>query len=303
MRALLLIPVLLAAALLAGLWVFGGFDEVARWAAEGQHEFQNAMARSLRALKGGDPAALSALLGICFAYGFFHAVGPGHGKVLIGSYGVGRQVRMAPLMGIALASSLAQSSSAVALVYAGVFAFDWTREQMVGLTEDVMAPLSYGAIGLIGLWLVWRGARRLWRRRGVAHHRHHHAEGTVCASCGHAHGPTPEEVARLSGWRDAALLIGGIALRPCTGALFLLILTWRMGIEGAGIAGAYAMGLGTASVTVLVAAAAVTFRGGALAALAETRAARHLVPVLELAAGALVALVALVALELLRTAL
>lgn len=300
MRALLLIPVLLAAALLAGLWAFGGFDEVARWAAEGQHEFQNAMARSLRALKGGDPAALSALLGICFAYGFFHAVGPGHGKVLIGGYGVGRRVRMAPLMGIALVSSLAQSTSAVALVYAGVFAFDWTREQMVGLTEDVMAPLSYGAIGLIGLWLVWRGVRRLWRQRGVAHRFHDHAHGAVCESCGHAHGPTPEEVARLTGWRDAVLLIGGIALRPCTGALFLLILTWRMGIGGAGIAGAYAMGLGTASVTVLVAAAAVAFRGGALAALAETRAARHLVPALELAAGALVALVAL---ELLRAAL
>lgn len=300
MRALLLIPVLLAAALLAGLWALGGFDEVARWAAEGQREFQNAMARSLRALKGGDPAALSALLGICFAYGFFHAVGPGHGKVLIGGYGVGRRVRMAPLMGIALASSLAQSSSAVALVYAGVFAFDWTREQMVGLTEDVMAPLSYGAIGLIGLWLVWRGVRRLWRQRGVAHRSHDHAHGAVCESCGHAHGPTPEEVARLTGWRDAVLLIGGIALRPCTGALFLLILTWRMGIEGAGIAGAYAMGLGTASVTVLVAAAAVAFRGGALAALAETRAARHLVPALELAAGALVALVGL---ELLRAAL
>lgn len=301
MRALLLIPVLLAAGLLAGLWALGGFDEVARWAAEGQHEFQNAMARSLRALKGGDPAALTALLGICFAYGFFHAVGPGHGKVLIGGYGVGRRVRMVPLMGIALASSLAQSTSAVALVYAGVFAFDWTREQMVGLTEDVMAPLSYGAIGLIGLWLVWRGARRLWRRRGGHDHSHGHAHGpAVCESCGHAHGPSPEQVAQLAGWRDAALLIGGIALRPCTGALFLLILTWRMGIEGAGIAGAYAMGLGTASVTVLVAAAAVTFRGGALAALAETRAARLLVPALELAAGALVALAAL---QLLKTAL
>lgn len=305
MRRLLLIPVLLAAGGLIGLWALGGFDVISGWAAEGQRQFQNAMARSLRALKGGHPGALMALLGVCFAYGFFHAVGPGHGKVLIGGYGVGRQVRMAPLMGIALASSLAQSTTAVALVYAGVFVFNWTREQMVGVTEDIMAPISYAAIGLIGLWLVWRGLRRLWRmhkadRHAHDHHHHdhdhdhhHHADGAVCESCGHAHGPSIEQVAQLTGWRDTLLLIGGIALRPCTGALFVLILTWRMGIELAGIAAAYAMGLGTASVTVLVAVLAVSLRGGAFQALSDSRATRHLVPALELAAGALVALVAL----------
>ncbi|MHC0054354.1 nickel/cobalt transporter [Actibacterium sp. D379-3] len=299
MRPVLLIAPALAVAALAAFWGLGGFDDLTRWAGQGQREFQNAMARSLRALRGGQPGAWAALMGIAFAYGFFHAAGPGHGKVLIGGYGVGRQVGMVRLAAIALAASLAQATSAVALVYAGVLLFDWTREQMVGVTEQVMAPLSYGAIGLIGLWLLWRGGRRLWRQgRGAAHH-DGHDHGADCG-CGHAHGPTPAQVAQLHGLRDAALLIGGIALRPCTGALFLLILTWRMGIGGAGVAGAYAMGLGTASVTVLVAVLAVGLRGGTLAALTETRALRYMVPALELAAGGLVALVAW---ELLRTAL
>ena len=47
-----------------------------------------------------------------------------------------------------------------------------------------------------------------------------------------------EEVGAVQSMREAALLIGGIAIRPCTGALFVLLITWQMGIGAVGIAGA-----------------------------------------------------------------
>ena len=325
MRTRLMLAGLAVGLVLLALWLTGSLDAVADHAAAAQKDTQNALARALRALRAGEPGALASLIGIAFGYGVFHAVGPGHGKVLIGGYGVARRVRLLPLAGIAVASSLAQATSAVGLVYAGVLVLNLSRERMVDLTERVFAPASYAAIGLIGLWLALRGGRRLVRGlaagrvggvasgperagqaaipHGAPHgHTHDHADDRSHvhdASCGHRHGPTVEEVASVASIRDAAVLVAGIAVRPCTGALFLLILCWRMRIDAVGIAGAYAMGLGTAVVTVAVAGLSVWTREGAFAAVSGSRLVRAL-PLVEVAAGLAVAAVAV---EMLRHAI
>lgn len=356
-RSVIALCVLGAVSLLTLLWASGSFDAIARWAAEGQRAFQNAMAGGLRAIRAGEPGAVATLLGLCFAYGFFHAVGPGHGKVLIGGYGLGRRVPAGRLMGLALASSLAQSATAVLLVYSGVLIFNWSREQMTGMADEALQSVSYAAIALIGLWLLWRGVRGLLRQGrsaralsgavlhdhgggalaavGAAHapalaqgdagayarahtqtathahahahdhgthadhdhhgahgHNHVHGDGAPCSECGHAHGPSIEQAMEVRSLRDAILLIGGIAIRPCTGALFVLILTWNMGIAAAGIAGAFAMGLGTATVTVAVALGSVFLREGTTFALSGGTNARLIGSALELTAGALVVVVA-----------
>ncbi|MDQ2093434.1 nickel/cobalt transporter [Rhodalgimonas zhirmunskyi] len=317
-RLLLVVPVLAALVLAWWLWGMGGFDRLSAWAAEGQRDVQNAMARALRSLRGGDRAALAGLLGLCFAYGFFHAAGPGHGKLVIGGYGMGQRVPMRRLIGLALASSLAQSATAVALVYAGVFAFNWTRERITDVADRLLEPLSYAAIALVGLYLLIRGLQRIFRARkagrdevqsqghDLAHdhaydhghdhgddhgHTRHHSHDDGTCSCGHKHGVTLEEAAEVRSLRDALVLIGAVALRPCTGAVFLLILTWRMGIDLAGIAGAFTMGLGTASVTMAVAAASVGLRESALAQSMSGAGAARTAAVIEILAGLLIALV------------
>lgn len=295
MSRILSVAALIALAVLVWFWHSGGFDALSSWAALEQRDFQNRIARALRALRGGESGALAVLLTVCFAYGFFHAVGPGHGKVLIGGYGLGRRVPWARLAGIGLLASLGQAVTAIVLVYAGVWLLSLTRERMIGVTEGVMAPVSYAAIGLIGLWLVWRGIRHA-HGNGRGHtddhdhdhdHEHHHDH-----ACDHRHGPTLNEVAHVHSMREAIVLIGGIAIRPCSGALFVLLITWQMGIGLAGIAGALVMGLGTATVTVAVGLAAAGMRGGLLVGLAGSPLAARAIPVIEIVAGAFVMFVA-----------
>lgn len=298
-RGVLILGAVLAIGL-AALWLAGGFGALERMVEAGQREMQGTLASAVRRLRAGDPGALAALMVACFSYGFLHAAGPGHGKVLIAGYGVGRRVPLLRLSLLALASSLAQSLVAIALVFAGITALGWTREQMVGVSDRVMTPISYGAILALGLWLVWRGLRKLMRQsapvlaedhsgHSVGHdHNHPHVHDE---HCGHAHGPSLQQAEAVSGLRDAFALIAGIAMRPCTGALFLLILTWQMGIFTSGVTGVLAMGVGTASITVAVAVMAVWAREGALASLPGARIAGAL-PLLELGAGLVVALVA-----------
>ncbi|MEX3015585.1 nickel/cobalt transporter [Gymnodinialimonas hymeniacidonis] len=291
----------------AGLWFWlsGGDRVVTAWALEGQRTAQEAMAGALRRLRAGEPAAVAGLMSICFGYGFFHAAGPGHGKLLIGGYGAARAVGAWRLSAVAMASSLAQGLTAIVLVGVGLWLIGWSREQMTDAADRFFAPLSFGAIALVGLWLAFRGARGLWRaRQATAHahdhnhgHGHHHdhdhtGDGHACSTCGHAHGPDPEALAQATGPREVAALIAAIAVRPCTGALFLLILTAQLGVFWAGVAGTVAMSLGTASVTVAVALASVGLRQGVLAGLAGGAALARVQPWIELAVGAVVALLA-----------
>jgi nickel/cobalt transporter (NicO) family protein len=309
-RILTLLGLVLA---LVGLvfWALGGLSPLQAAVTEAQRAAQSSLAHAVRAIRAGEPGALAGLLVVTFGYGVLHAAGPGHGKLMIGGYAMARRVRPLPVILLALAASLAQAAVAVVLVYGAVMVLDWTRDAVLHASEQVMAPLGIALIGLLGLWLMVRGLRHLSRHatapavqagaalpsgipdlRGTPSHAvGHDPDHGHSADCGHAHGPTLEEIADVTTFRDAALLIAGVAIRPCTGALFLLILTWQLGIGAAGIAGTFAMGIGTAMVTIAAALLAIWAREGALAGLAQGRIGQAL-PVLELAVGLVIVVVA-----------
>jgi len=283
----IVLAVLASILVAAVFWALGGDRVVLAWAMEGQRAAQGGMGRALGALRAGDAAAVIPLLAVCFLYGFFHAAGPGHGKLLIGGYGAARAVGAVRLSAVALASSLAQGASAIALVGVGVWVLNWSREYMTGVAERLLQPLGFAAIALVGLWLVYRGLRGLGAS-GQAKQQHHdpHGHDHGGHACGHDHAPSAEAVASATSTRELAALVGAVAIRPCTGAIFLLVLTAQMGVFGWGVAGTIAMALGTASVTVAVALAAVLLRRGALAGLSDgaERVAR-VQPALEIAIG------------------
>jgi nickel/cobalt transporter (NicO) family protein len=325
MRALILITAAVALATAVWLFAFGGAAVLAQQAAEVQRSVQNAMAGALRRLQGGDPAALMTLWTLCFGYGFVHAAGPGHGKLVLGAYAMGTRVPVLRVSVLAVLSSLAQAVTAILLVGVGLTALGWGHQQLQALADRDLARLSALLITLIGGWLVWRGARRFWRVRGggqtdlsvypsppqVAQTDRsvYHSPvpggqtdlstlGTalttpeICPDCGHAHGPSIHQAAEVRSLRDAVLLIGAIAVRPCTGALFLLILTWQIGIFWAGILGALVMALGTATVTLVVAIAAVSLRESALMQVAAGTGTLRLMAGIEALVGLMVIVIA-----------
>lgn len=272
-----------------------GLVDMAHWASTQQRAFHSLVGQLLGIQGGGMIAAMS-LIGACFLYGFLHAAVPGHGKFLIAGAGLASRITTMKLVGLSMAASLAQAVTAVVLVY-GSFAFlDITVGWAMTATTRVFIPLSYLAILVIGVILIGRalkGFGSLAPRQCTAHHEHHgcgsHSHAHEHHGCNHRHGPTAEEAAAITSWRDAAMLIAGIGLRPCTGAVFLLVAAWRMDLLAIGGAAAFAMAVGTGAFISLVAVSATTARGATLFA-AGTKNAGIVVPMLQLIAGGVIVL-------------
>ena len=208
------------------------------------------MARSLRAVNlDRSLAAAWALISISFAYGVFHAVGPGHGKVVVTSYLLAgeREVKRGIL--IAFLASFMQALTAIAVV--GALAI------LLGLTHravaDAVPPIERGSFLLVtgvGAWMFWRAVRP-GGDHGHAHEHHDHVhehghDDHGHHDHGHAHLPTPAEVRAHAGWRGMAAMVLAVGLRPCTGAILVLLFALTQGAFAIGALSALAVSLGTA---------------------------------------------------------
>src|SRR5207237_1983907 len=85
------------------------------WLLAKQAEFYREMSATIRAAKS-DGSAVWTLLTISFAYGIFHAAGPGHGKAVISSYLVANQETAWRGIVLSFVSALLQALVAVVLV-------------------------------------------------------------------------------------------------------------------------------------------------------------------------------------------
>jgi len=95
---------------------------------------------------------------------------------------------------------------------------------------------------------------------GHHHHDHDHDHGSAW---GHAHGPEPEELAGPGGWQRGLSAIVAVGLRPCSGAIIVLVFALAQGLFWAGVAATFVMGLGTAITVAAIATIAVGFRSAA----------------------------------------
>ena len=98
---------------------------------------------------------------------------------------------------------------------------------------------------------------------GHAHHHHHHADDEDASAWGHAHAPEPEELAGPGGWKRGLSAIVAVGLRPCSGAILVLVFALAQGLFWAGVAATFVMGVGTAITVAVIASIAVGARAWA----------------------------------------
>jgi nickel/cobalt exporter len=271
-------------------------DGLVGWILAKQAEFSLAMRGMLRNAKT-DGTAVWGLFGLSFLYGIFHAAGPGHGKAVISSYVVANEETWRRGVVLSFASALLQAVVAVAFVVVASIIFNATMATMCKTERyiEIASYALIALIGLRLIWVKGRGflntARNLSRplhavgaavtphdhKHGHGHHHdhehdqhghhhghdrhgddHHHHHGEDHASAwGHAHGPEPAELAGPGGWKRGLAAIVAVGLRPCSGAILVLVFALAQGLLWAGVVATFVMALGTAITVAAIATLAV----------------------------------------------
>lgn len=293
----------------------GMFGGLMNWINVQQQGFYRALTGALKAMRQ-DGSQIWILVGLSFAYGIFHAAGPGHGKAVISSYMLANEVTLRRGVMLSFISAFLQAGTAIVLM---ALLFLLLRGTSITMTNATwfLEVASYLLITLFGAWLLWQKA---WPRlRGLvganpvhslsaahghshahhhhghacgdthAHHDHDHGPDTACSTCGHSHAPDP---AMISGadfnWKTAWSAVAAVGLRPCSGALIVLTFAFLNGLWVGGVFSVLAMALGTAITVSALAIMAVIAKNWAVALAGDGRAGNRVHAAIEIAGAGFV---------------
>lgn len=131
----------------------GPFAHILMWINLRQQEFYHSLAAAMKAMRQ-DGSKLWLLVGLSFAYGIFHAAGPGHGKAVISSYMVANEVALKRGILLSFVSALLQGLTAVVVM---VLAYFVLRGTAVSMTDAAwfLEISSFVLVTLFGAWLLW----------------------------------------------------------------------------------------------------------------------------------------------------
>src|SRR4051794_432999 len=263
--------------------VGGASGGIMGWLLAEQSRFYLMLTSTIRAVRTSGSAAWT-LAGLSFAYGVFHAAGPGHGKAVIASYMIANERALKRGLVLTGFAALLQGLVAIAIVTIATLIFNATAKRMTD-SAAVIEQVSYAAIAALGLWLVWRKGRALIAalrplHAGALFHAHagpsgelalatsRGSNGLVCSahdhdhvhddSCGHVHAPDPATLDNANfSWSSALATVVAAGARPCSGAILVLVFSLAQGIYLAGVGATLAMAVGTGLTTGALAATAV----------------------------------------------
>lgn len=233
-----------------GVWLFNAWPQVMLKSIVWQREVNQQMSALLQAVAANPARAGGSLLAFSFIYGVLHALGPGHGKVVIATWLATHPSKLREAIGLTLASSLLQGLVAIALVVILLLLLGLPARQL-HLSSFWLEKGSYVLVGLLGAVLCWRALKKLRLLLGKSMSRTftpRHQHDAHCG-CGHRHLPDPVQLGDGSGWRDRAVIVLSMGMRPCSGAIMVLLFSKVVGVFGWGVASALAMAAGT-SITI-----------------------------------------------------
>lgn len=168
----------------------GLFAGTLNWINTQQQAFYRALTGALRGMRE-DGGQLWLLIGLSFAYGVFHAAGPGHGKAIISSYMLANEVALRRGILLSFVSAGLQAVSAIVMIGAVFLMLRGTAVSMTDATR-FLEMASYVLITGFGLWLLWKKAVPPLRRRlggAPAHSLSAAAPAAMDRHEGHVHGP------------------------------------------------------------------------------------------------------------------
>ena len=302
---------------------FGSFFA---WINSQQQAFYRALSGALQAMRE-DPSKLWVLVGLSFAYGIFHAAGPGHGKAIISSYVIANEQTLRRGVVISFVAAFMQGAVAIVIVGVTYFVLRGTGISMTDTTHWLEIA-SYALIAGFGAWLLYKKLRPVARaveahvhahahaahghahahahahahshdhghpHDHVHHHHdnshHHHEIGTdgVCSTCGHSHAPDPSQIsAEKLDLREAWSAVIAIGLRPCSGALIVLTFALLNGLFLGGFLSVTAMSIGTAITVSILATLAVLAKNTAVRFASSESAASRIGNAIEIAGAGMV---------------
>jgi len=228
------------------------YDRLLARAAALQREMVRDIGRYMAAIRDGTGSApLLVGIGFAFLYGVVHTLGPGHGKMVVASYFVGRDAQIWRGLGMGLQIAVTHVISAVLIVWL----VDITVRQMLGgepAESWWIRLVSFGLIALIGTIMLVRAVRGTFfgsadghddeHGHGHDHHHHHH---------GHSHSHD---------WRQQGMLALLAGVVPCTGAILIMLFALANGIVVAGILMVASISVGMAVTMAVIGIGAIYFR-------------------------------------------
>ena len=174
-----------------------------------QRPLNQMLSREMRQIRDtGSLAAVLTVSLIAFVYGVLHAAGPGHGKLVVSAFFLGREARIVRGVMMGGLVSMLQTFSAIAIVL--VLAFALGRAGFDIVQQSVWVEVaSYGLIVLVGLSMIY--AALTGRHLG-----HHHAEA-------------------IDDHRVRGGVILAAGLTPCASAIIILLFALAHGASPLGL--------------------------------------------------------------------